>query len=124
MAIIWITHDLGVVARLAQRVIVMYAGYIIEEALVKELYANPLHPYTLGLLNSLPRLDAKEGRRLSAIQGRPPMLYKMPDICPFAPRCIYAIDWCWQENPPLLNMDGLHKVSCWWDVKQGKQRNV
>ena len=91
MSIIWITHDLGVVARLAQRVIVMYAGYIIEEAPVKELYPNPLHPYTLGLLNSLPRVDVGERQRLTAIQGRPPLLYKKPTICPFAPRCNYSM---------------------------------
>ena len=124
MTIVWITHDLGVVARLAQRVIVMYAGYIIEEAPVKELYVNPTHPYSIGLLQSLPRLDAKDKRRLAAIQGRPPMLYEKPTICPFAPRCIYAFDRCWNDNPPLIDLDGSHKAACWWDVKEEKARNV
>jgi oligopeptide transport system ATP-binding protein len=124
MSVIWITHDLGVVARLAQRVIVMYAGYIIEEAPVKELYANPLHPYTLGLLGSLPRLDEKEHQRLAAIQGSPPMLYEKPVVCPFAPRCPYNFDQSWEANPPLVEVSPGHRVACWWDVKEGKPRNV
>jgi oligopeptide transport system ATP-binding protein len=124
MSIIWITHDLGVVARLAQRVVVMYAGYVIEEAPVKELYSNPNHPYTLGLLKSLPRLDSSERYRLSAIQGNPPLLYEKPTICPFAPRCGYAIERCWTENPPLVNITADHKIACWWNVKEGKARNV
>ena len=94
MAIIWITHDLGIVAGLAQRVIVMYAGFIIEEAPVKELYANPQHPYTLGLLDSLPRLDEKEHTKLRTIQGLPPMLYQEPSrlpVCPALPVCLRAL---------------------------------
>jgi len=87
MAIIWITHDLGIVAGLAQRVIVMYGGFIIEEAPVRELYANPRHPYTIGLLGSLPRVDEKEHTRLFSIEGQPPVLYDRPEACPFAPRC-------------------------------------
>jgi oligopeptide transport system ATP-binding protein len=124
MSIIWITHDLGVVARLAQRVVVMYAGYIIEEAPVKELYRNPLHPYTLGLLNSLPRVDVGERQRLAAIQGRPPLLYEQPTICPFAPRCNYSMDHCWSENPALVSVSPDHKVACWWDVKRGAPRDA
>ena len=124
MSVIWITHDLGVVARLAQRVIVMYAGYIIEEAPVKELYGNPLHPYTIGLLGSLPRLDEKERQRLAAIQGSPPMLYEKPVICPFAPRCRYNFDHCWEANPPLVELSSTHKVACWWDVNEGRPKNA
>lgn len=123
MAIIWITHDLGVVARLAQRVIVMYAGYIIEEALVRELYANPTHPYTLGLLGSLPRLDVEERRRLTAIRGVPPLLYQEPVGCPFAVRCSYAFERC-KENPPLMQVGTAHRVACWWNVLEGRERNV
>ena len=85
MAIIWITHDLGIIAGLADRVGVMYAGYIIEEAPVKELYANPQHPYTIGLLGSLPRMDANQRQRLVSIEGMPPVLFEKPDYCPFAP---------------------------------------
>ncbi len=90
MAIIWITHDLGVIAGLADRVNVMYGGYIVEEAPVKELYEHPQHPYTLGLLGSLPRLDlGDQAQRLVSIEGVPPVLYEMPTFCPFAPRCPY-----------------------------------
>jgi oligopeptide transport system ATP-binding protein len=122
MAIIWITHDLGVVADLAQRVLVMYGGFIIEEALVTDLYANPSHPYTLGLLGSLPRLDAKRNDRLYSIEGYPPVLYRTPSACPFAPRCKYAIDHCWHENPKLEEIQPGHKIACWVDVKSGSER--
>jgi oligopeptide transport system ATP-binding protein len=123
MAIIWITHDLGVVARLAQRVLVMYGGFIIEEALVKDLYANPRHPYTTGLLGSLPRLDAESvGYRLDSIDGLPPVLYKRPTFCPFAPRCKWVMERCWQENPVLTNVTENHRVACWVDIKTGKVR--
>lgn len=123
MTVIWITHDLGVVAGLAQRVIVMYAGYIIEEAPVKELYANPQHPYTLGLLNSLPRLDSKERRRLSDIPGLPPVLMQEPVGCPFAERCQYKFQAC-DQNPTLVEIAPNHRVACWWDVKEGRPRHV
>ena len=123
MAIIWITHDLGVVARLAQRVIVMYAGYIIEEAPVRELYANPTHPYTLGLLGSLPRVDEDQRQRLTAIRGVPPLLYHKPVGCPFAVRCNYAFERC-KENPPLMQVGTEHRVACWWNVLEGRERNV
>ena len=122
MAIIWITHDLGIVAGLAQRVIVMYAGYIIEEAPVRELYANPLHPYTLGLLGSLPRVDDSGHRRLVSIEGMPPTLLKKPEYCPFAPRCKYAIEQSYCENPPLMPVGPEHRVACWVDVKTGRAR--
>jgi oligopeptide transport system ATP-binding protein len=122
MAIIWITHDLGVVAGLAQRVMVMYGGYIIEEAPVKELYFNPSHPYTLGLLGSLPRLDEKGRHRLTAIDGLPPVLYEKPASCPFAPRCKFAVEHCWKENPPLEVVAQGHRVACWVDVKTGRER--
>jgi oligopeptide transport system ATP-binding protein len=122
MAIIWITHDLGVVAGLAQRVLVMYGGLIIEEAPVKELFANPQHPYTLGLLGSLPRVDERGHQRLVSIDGLPPVLYEKPTYCPFAPRCKYAIERCWKENPPLVEVSPEHKVACFEDVRTGKAR--
>ena len=115
LAIIWITHDLGIVAGLAKRVIVMYGGYFVEEASVKDLYANPLHPYTLGLLKSLPRLDAKEHRRLLSIDGIPPVLYETPTSCPFAPRCAFAVERCRNENPPLEMVAPNHRIACWVD---------
>jgi oligopeptide/dipeptide ABC transporter ATP-binding protein len=122
MAIIWITHDLGVVAGLAQRVLVMYGGFIIEEAPVKELFANPQHPYTLGLLGSLPRVDERGHQRLVSIDGSPPVLYEKPNYCPFAPRCKYAVERCWKENPPLVTVGPEHKVACFEDIRTGKAR--
>jgi len=122
MAIIWITHDLGIVAGLAQRVLVMYGGFIIEESQVIDLYANPSHPYTIGLLGSLPRLDEIERQRLFSIEGMPPVLYNKPTACPFAPRCKWVMDRCWQENPALTEVSPEHRVACWVDVKTGKAR--
>jgi oligopeptide transport system ATP-binding protein len=115
MAIIWITHDLGVVAGLAQRVIVMYAGFIIEEAPVDVLFADPLHPYTLGLIRSLPRVDEEEHRKLYSIEGLPPVLHEKPTYCPFSPRCQWVMERCWQENPSLENVNTGHRVACWAD---------
>jgi oligopeptide transport system ATP-binding protein len=122
LAIIWITHDLGIVANLAKRVVVMYGGYFVEEAPVKELYANPRHPYTLGLLKSLPRLDATEHHRLLSIDGIPPVLYEEPNACPFAPRCEFAVEHCRNENPPLESVGPNHRIACWVDVDTGEER--
>ncbi len=113
MGIIWITHDLGVVANIAQRVAVMYGGYIIEEAPVKELYAHPSHPYTLGLIGSLPKLNETGHTRLYSIDGMPPVLYKKPQACPFSPRCAWAIERCWAENPLLVEIRPEHRLACW-----------
>jgi len=120
MAIIWITHDLGVVAGLADRVMVMYAGFIIEKADVKDLYADPRHPYTLGLLHSIPRLDAARKSKLTPIEGLPPDLIQMPKGCPFEARCTYAIERCRHENPPLESVGRRHEVACWVDVTAGR----
>ncbi len=122
MSIIWITHDLGVVAGLADRVVVMYAGYIVEEANVKDLYAKPEHPYTLGLLHSLPRLDLDEKKRLASIEGVPPVLFKKPKFCPFASRCIYRVEKCLEENPSLMLVGENHRTACWVDTRTGKER--
>ncbi|MGQ9503143.1 MAG: ABC transporter ATP-binding protein [Anaerolineae bacterium] len=122
MAIIWITHDLGVVAGLADRVAVMYAGYIVEEAPVKDLYKDPRHPYTIGLLGSLPRLDEARRRRLTSIEGLPPDLLELPKGCPFYERCNYRIDHCLAENPPLDLVAPNHKAACWVDVTTGRPR--
>jgi oligopeptide/dipeptide ABC transporter ATP-binding protein len=122
MAIIWITHDLGIVAGLANRVMVMYAGFVVERAPVKDLYARPLHPYTRGLLGSLPRVDEERNERLVNIEGLPPDLLAAPRSCPFAPRCPYVYDRCRAENPALEVVEKGHAVACWWDVEQGKPR--
>jgi oligopeptide transport system ATP-binding protein len=116
MTIIWITHDLGVVAGLADRVIVMYAGFIVEEALVDDLYENPHHPYTFALLAALPRVDRRRDHRLHSIPGAPPNLLVEPKGCPFAPRCTHVIDKCWLENPPLITVAKNHKLACWVDI--------
>jgi oligopeptide/dipeptide ABC transporter ATP-binding protein len=122
MAIIWITHDLGIVAGLANRVMVMYAGFVVERAPVKDLYARPLHPYTRGLLGSLPRVNEERNERLVNIEGLPPDLLAAPRSCPFAPRCPYVYDRCRAENPALEVVEKGHAVACWWDVEQGKPR--
>jgi oligopeptide transport system ATP-binding protein len=118
MAMIWISHDLGVVAGLADTVQVMYAGYVVERGSVKDVYNDPRHPYTLGLLGSLPRLDQKN-EKLFSIEGSPPDMRYLPEGCPFAPRCIYRIEKC-EKNPPLMQVaDGApgHISACWVDVR-------
>jgi oligopeptide transport system ATP-binding protein len=122
MSVIWITHDLGIIAGLAQRVIVMYGGCFIEEAPVKELYRSPRHPYTIGLLGSLPRMDRDRDQRrpLAAIDGRPPVLFAKPTSCPFAPRCRYAVARCGAENPILEEVSPDHRVACWVKPETGK----
>ena len=118
-ALIWITHDLGVVAGLADRVLVMYGGQIVEESPVKELYADPQHPYTKGLLDSLPRADQK-GEELNSIEGQPPSMYKAPTSCSFAPRCSYAFDRCWKELPTLRVVAPGRKSACFYDMNSGE----
>jgi oligopeptide transport system ATP-binding protein len=116
MAIIWITHDLGVVAGLADRVMVMYAGFIVEEAPVKEVYGDPRHPYTLGLLGSLPRLDEIREDKLKSIEGLPPDLIELPEGCPFAARCDYVLEKCFVDRPELEPVGPRHRIACWVDV--------
>ncbi len=122
MAIIWITHDLGVVASIAHRVMVMYGGYIIEQSTIADLYSNPLHPYTIGLLGSLPKIQEKKHTRLFSIEGMPPVLYQKPVSCPFAPRCQWVTDQCWVENPLLKEATPGHSVACWVDTKAGSKK--
>ena len=122
MAMFWITHDLGVVAGMADRVIVMYAGIVVEEAAVDDLYENPLHPYTHALLNALPRVDQRRESKLVSIPGAPPSLLRKPPGCPFAPRCTFAYDRCWEECPPLETVGIRRKAACWLDVKTGEPR--
>jgi peptide/nickel transport system ATP-binding protein len=117
-AVILITHDLGVVAETAQRVIVMYAGRKVEEATVGELFARPLHPYTHGLMASIPRLELMRGsretkRRLQEIPGIVPALTRLPAGCAFAPRCPFAIDRCRTEAPPYEQKQPSHWAACW-----------
>ncbi|MCS7276627.1 MAG: ABC transporter ATP-binding protein [Dehalococcoidia bacterium] len=112
-AVIIITHNLGVVARYADRVNVMYAGKIVESASAMELYHRPRHPYTLGLLRSVPRLDQPRKARLDPIEGFPPDLVHMPPGCAFQPRCRFAVERCKMEAPPLMLVGENHLSACW-----------
>ncbi len=112
-AMIIITHNLGVVARYADNVNVMYAGKIIETGTAEEIYHNPRHPYTLALLNSVPRLDANERVRLDAIEGLPPDLVNLPEGCSFAPRCKFVYEQCLDETPTLVESKQGHTTACW-----------
>jgi oligopeptide transport system ATP-binding protein len=112
--VIMITHSMGVVAGIADRVQVMYAGHIVETATTEEIFANPRHPYTVGLMKSIPRLDARTKEKLQPIRGLPPDLIDLPDICPFVPRCNYAREKCEQKNPPLLEVKPGHFSACWF----------
>ena len=112
-SIILITHDLGVVSEVAERVIVMYGGEIMEEAPVKEIFFNPEHPYTWGLMNSMPRVEDNQKKPLISIDGTPPDLLKPPAGCPFAPRCSYAMNICKKEKPPVFKISDNHICRCW-----------
>ncbi|MCP5097031.1 MAG: ABC transporter ATP-binding protein [Chloroflexi bacterium] len=126
MAVIWITHDLSVVAGLVDKVAVMYAGHFVEIAKVRDLYKYSAHPYTIGLLNSLPKVDMTEKQRLIPIEGTPPDLLEAITHCPFAERCDYVTAKCQQENPPLQLIDQGHWVACWHgiDVQAAQQQRT
>ena len=123
-AVIIITHNLGVVARYADRVNVMYAGKVIERADAHELYANPKHPYTVGLLNSVPRLDELRQEKLIPIEGLPPDLAHLPEGCSFYPRCEWRTDQCLTQFPPISQVEGEHQTACWEWEKVGRERPV
>jgi oligopeptide transport system ATP-binding protein len=112
--VLMITHSMGVVAGMADRVQVMYAGHIVETATTEEIFANPRHPYTVGLMKSIPRLDATKKEKLQPIRGLPPDLIDLPDMCPFVPRCNYAREKCEQKNPPLMEVGPGHYSACWF----------
>ena len=128
MAMIWITHDLGIVAGLADTVQVMYGGRVVERGPSTEVFKDTRHPYTLGLLKSLPRHDKRSaGERLTQIEGSPPDMRKEPKGCPFAPRCTYRIDRCTEEMPPLepgLESTPEHLKACWVDVRTAIPQGV
>jgi oligopeptide transport system ATP-binding protein len=113
MAVIWITHDLSLLASLADRILVMYAGQIVESAPLAKLYGNPRHPYTLGLLQSIPRLDEAKKAELKPVDGMPPDLMDYPQGCPFAARCPYVEERCHAEDPTLEPVADNHTVACW-----------
>jgi oligopeptide/dipeptide ABC transporter ATP-binding protein len=115
-AVIIITHNLGVVARYANRINVMYAGKVIETGSSAEIFANPKHPYTVGLLKSVPRLDETRKEKLEPIEGSPPDLVNLPKGCAFYPRCRWHVDKCLEEVPPLMMVAEKHFSACWeWE---------
>jgi len=121
MAIIWITHDLGVIAGIADRVMVMYAGQVVEHAPVRQLFANPQHPYTRALLKTIPAISGPRGDRLQVIEGQPPIMTAPPAACAFRARCAHAFARCHAENPQRRAIDGLppgqgHDVACHWSA--------
>ena len=120
MGIIWITHDLGVVAGIADRVMVMYGGQVVEHADTKELFRAPLHPYTRALMETIPALEGDRPDRLRSISGTPPTLNAKPSSCPFAARCTHVMDRCLKQNPPIRQVAAGHDVACWWDATTGE----
>jgi oligopeptide transport system ATP-binding protein len=118
MSVVWITHDMGVIAGLADRVLVMYAGEIVEQGPTVTIFENPRHPYTQGLLRSIPRLDTPRSEKLQPIPGTPPDQIHRPVGCQFAPRCAYRIDRC-DEPPPLIEIDAEHASRCWVNPEIG-----
>ncbi len=124
MAIIWITHDLGVIAGIADRVMVMYGGQVVEMAPVRELFHNPRHPYTRALLKTVPSLRGPRGDKLRVIPRQPPIMRERPRACPFRDRCDYAFARCAQENPPRYPVAPGHDAACFWDFDANAPRQT
>ena len=124
MAIIMITHDLGVVASMCERIAVMYAGRIVEYGTTEDIFYNPKHQYTKGLIRSIPRIDTKEHERLVPIEGTPVDLLNPPAGCPFAPRCEACMKICLREMPPVTNFDEVHYTQCWLNQKEEMEKGA
>ena len=124
MAVIWITHDLGVIAQLAKRVNVMYAGMIVESAPIKPIFNAPAHPYTMGLLRSLPSTDLTSEDDLNYIEGAPPDMINLPPGCPFWPRCTYRTERCTQARPTLESITEDHAAACWYHERARQAREA
>jgi len=124
MAVIWITHDLGVIAGIADRVMVMYGGQVVEHAPVHELFGNPQHPYTRALLKTIPSIVGERAARLTIIEGQPPIMAGAPTSCPFRDRCDVAFDRCAVENPPRFDIGNGHDAACFFDANTGAPRNA
>ncbi len=124
-AVILITHDLGVVAGMCDQVCVMYAGRIVEKAYTDDLYSRPSHPYTEGLIKSVPRMDTtKKGNRLFSIEGQPPNVIDLPPCCPFHPRCHEAMEVCRHAYPPVKDLGNGHEVACWLYADEATKQNA
>ncbi|NLT47346.1 MAG: ABC transporter ATP-binding protein [Clostridiales bacterium] len=124
MAIVFITHNLGVVAEICDRVSVMYAGKIVEQGSVEDIFYRPQHPYTLGLLRSMPRVDADEYERLIPIEGTPVDMLNPPAGCPFGPRCEHCMKICLRVEPPSINVAEGHTSACWLLVDEAKKKEA
>ncbi|WP_075215182.1 ABC transporter ATP-binding protein [Mongoliimonas terrestris] len=124
MAIVWITHDLGVIAGIADRVMVMYAGQVVEMAPVRDLFADPRHPYTRALLATVPSVRGPRADKLQAIDGQPPLLLAHPAACSFAPRCAHAAGSCAVANPPRRPVMPAHEVACVFDMARARPAPV
>jgi peptide/nickel transport system ATP-binding protein len=124
-SMIIVTHNLGLVARYAERIYVMYAGRIVESGTTKELFGKPRHPYTIGLLACVPRLDEEKGKKLVPIEGLPPNLIDMPNLCAFLPRCKYAVERCKHDPwPSLVHVGGQHYFACYVDTQESKSETA
>lgn len=124
MAVIWITHDLGVIAGIADRVLVMYGGQIVEQAPVRELFGNPQHPYTRALLQTVPSVSGERTDKLRVIEGQPPIMAQAPNACPFRARCAQAFERCDRENPTRLALSEGHDVACFWNPETKGPRDA
>ena len=124
MSIIFITHDLGVISEICDKVAVMYAGNIIERGSIDDIFYNPKHPYTLGLLKSIPKINNDDHERLIPIEGNPVDLINPPKGCAFAPRCEYCMNICMEKVPPVYHVEDGHEASCWLMVKEEYEREV
>jgi oligopeptide/dipeptide ABC transporter ATP-binding protein len=117
MAIVFITHDLGIISQIASKVVIVYAGQTLEKGLVKDVFAEPLHPYTQGLQNSIPNFDKTPKTLLPAIKGSPPESWNLPPGCLFSPRCSKAFEKCTSQRPPMIIKENGHGVRCWLYIK-------
>ncbi|WP_102223446.1 ABC transporter ATP-binding protein [Acidimangrovimonas sediminis] len=125
MAIVWITHDLGVIAGIADRVMVMYGGQVVEQAPSRELFANPQHPYTRALLKTVPKVHGERDPKLNVIEGQPPILMSEPSACAFRDRCAHAFARCATENPQRVPVGTTgHDVACFWNPDTGSERDA
>ena len=124
MAVIWITHDLGVIAGIADRVMVMYGGQVVEHAPVERLFNDPQHPYTRALLKTIPSIAGERAARLTIIEGQPPIMAGAPTSCPFRDRCDVAFDRCAVENPPRYDLGDGHDTACFFDARTGAPRDA
>jgi oligopeptide transport system ATP-binding protein len=118
MSLIFITHNLGVVAKICKRVLVMYLGKILEQGTTEEIFYQPLHPYTIDLLQSTPNLESRQQKRLHYIEGTPASVINPQNGCPFGPRCKYCMKICLSQNPPIVAISSTHYVSCWLITKK------